>query len=76
VTDEAVTIGGFDDDSSDGHGGEALIECCGTDTAGCSKCGERLGVWAVGKGCSNALVDGTRLKWGVGLTSGLDRLEV
>ncbi len=75
VTDEAVTIGGFDDESGGGHGGEALIERCGTNTAGCAKGGERLGVGAVGQGCGNALVDGTRLKWAVGPTNGLDRLE-
>jgi hypothetical protein len=33
------------------------------------------GVWAVGKRCGDTLIDRARLKWAVGLTSGLDRLE-
>ena len=72
---EAVTVGGFDDKTGGGHGGETLVEGCGADAARCAQCGERPGLLAIGEGCGDALIDGLRLDAAPGLTICLDRLE-
>ena len=71
ATGEAVSVGGFDDEAGGGHGSEALIKGSGADTAGCPQFGERPGLLAVGKGCGDALIDGS---W-FGSALGLDRLK-
>ena len=72
ATGEAVTVGGFDDKAGGGHGGEALVESGGADAAGCPQFGERPRLLAVGEGCGDALIDGSRLDTMLGLAIGLE----
>ena len=75
ATGEAVTVGGFDDEADSDHGGEAFVESGGTDAAGCAQLGERAGLLAVGEGCGDALIDGSRFDTMLGLVIGLNWLE-
>jgi hypothetical protein len=75
ATGEAVTVGGFDDEASSGHGGEAFVESGGANAAGCAQCGEWPGLVAIGEGRGDALIDGIRFDTMLGLVIGLDRLE-
>ena len=75
MSGEAVTVGGFDDETGGGHGGEAFVECGGADAAGCPQFGERPGLAAVGEGRGDALIDGSRLDTPLRLAIGLHRLE-
>jgi hypothetical protein len=59
AADEAVTVGGFDDEAGGRHGGPALVEGGCADTTGCAQCGERPGLLAVGEGRGDALIDGS-----------------
>jgi hypothetical protein len=54
---EAVAVGGFRDDASGGHRGDALIECFGANTAGCAQFGEGLRLLTFRQGGSDALID-------------------
>ena len=58
---EAVSVGGFDDASGCGHGGQPLVKGGGADSAERSEVGERLGPAGINKGCGNAVVDRPRL---------------
>ena len=72
---EAVSVGGFDDETGCGHGGEALIESGGTDATRCAQFGEWPWFAALGESRGDALIDGDRLDAAFGLRIGLDRLE-
>src|SRR3954469_16124533 len=75
VAGEAVTVGGFDDETGGGHGREARVEGGGTDAAGCPQFGERPWLLAVHEGGGDTVIDGVRLERSVGLAIGLNRLE-
>jgi hypothetical protein len=48
---ETVSVGGFDDETGGGHGGEAFVERGGENAARCSQFGERPWLAAACKGC-------------------------
>jgi hypothetical protein len=75
ATGEAVTVGGFGDQTGGGHGGEALVESGGADAAGRAQFGERAGLVAACEGCGDALIDGSWFDTAIGLAIGLHRLE-
>jgi len=58
---EAVSVGGFDDEASGGHGGEAFVESGGADVAGCAQLGEWPRFAAIGESGCDALIHGSRL---------------
>jgi hypothetical protein len=75
ATGEAVSVGGFVDQTGGGHGGEALVERGGADAAGRAQFGERPGLVAACKGRGDALIEGVWFDTMLGLTLGLHRLE-
>ena len=75
MTGETVSVGGFDDETGGGHGGEAFVERGGANAARCSQFGERPGLAAACKGCGDTLINGSRFDAALGLAIGLDRLE-
>jgi hypothetical protein len=75
ATGEAVSVGGFDDEASRGHGREAFVERGGADAAGGAQFGERPGLVAVCEGCGDALVNGGRCHVALWRVIGPDRLE-
>jgi hypothetical protein len=58
---EAVSVGGFDDEASGGHGGEAFVESGGADAAGCAQFGEWPQFIPLGESGRDALIHGRRL---------------
>jgi hypothetical protein len=75
ATDEAVPVGGFDDETGRGHGREAFVERGGADAAGGAQFGEWSGLVAVCEGCGDALVNGSGCRVGLWCAIGLDRLK-
>jgi len=75
ASDEAVSVGGFDDGAGCGHGGEALVEGCGANATGCPQFGERLRLPSVRESRGDALIDGRRRGAAVRLAIRLDGLE-
>ena len=69
---EAVSVGGFDDDSGRDHGGEAFVEGGGTNAAGRAQLGEWARLAGVGENRGDALIDGVLLDGVIGLEVGLD----
>jgi hypothetical protein len=75
ATGEEVSVGGFDDEASRGHGREAFVERGGADAAGGAQFGERPGLVAVCEGRGDALVNGGRCHVALWRVIGPDRLE-
>src|SRR5208337_1124464 len=55
---QSVAVGGFDDASRSGHGGEALVEGGGAYAAGGAQIGEGPRLSCIGKDSSDSIVDG------------------
>lgn len=72
---EAVSVGGFNDEADGGHRGEALVEGGGANAAGCPQFGERLWLLAVREGCVTGAVagDGNRagMLWSTPIQKGM-----
>src|SRR6201995_2653197 len=75
AADETVTVCGFGNDAGGGHGGETLVEGGGADAADGAQIRERPGLLAVGKGCGDALIQGSRCHAALRQAVGSDRFE-
>ncbi len=75
ANDEAVSVGGFNDEAGGSHRGEALVEGGGANAAGCPQFGERLRLLAVREGRGDALIDRSWLGVAFGMAIEVDRLE-
>lgn len=64
LSGEAVAIAGFDDAAGGGHGGEALVEGRGAETADGAERGDGLGLPGLGEGGGDAVVNGDRFGGG------------